>query len=299
VPAPMHAAPSSHLTLLSAPVAACRCAWNGSGGANAAFAFATRRSVSLGRKTNSQERRSMNTNGTVTPGRFVVLLLGLASLALSSAPTSAAQKRHDTQGFAAKIGLPPNAIDDVQFPLPGEGPGAENAKDGDESKAKARDCTFVNDKDGCIVEDEASYEPDDPASVRPLAEGTFDIQLVKIGNWPETKTEMERRCVRIFGRKICTKWPIVYRRTSTLWILLRVKHPVMSDYDVPAITRDCLKVAAVTGIISSIATGDLGSGAAVLQEALVACVKVEIGKRATEIGVSLRQEKDAGEWRKI
>jgi hypothetical protein len=51
------------------------------------------------------------------------------------------------------------------------------------------------------------------------------FRLAEIRNWPEVKTTWELKCVTVFGKKICTKVPVVYHRTCTKFAYVDVCYP--------------------------------------------------------------------------
>lgn len=108
-----------------------------------------------------------------------------------------------------------------------------------------------------------------------------DFDLLKIKGWPETKTVMELRCVKVFGKKICTKVPVIYTRECELKVVARICHPQLQD--ILGDVQSCLKQAVIAGVIGGLVADDAQVASATLTGYLKACLLSKIGQRASQI----------------
>ncbi len=124
-----------------------------------------------------------------------------------------------------------------------------------------------------------------------------DYSLLRISKWPETKTVMEPRCVRIFGQRICTKWPIIYTRECKIETVIRICHP--SLHDIIDDVEDCLRISIGVAIAILIAGGGLSAALAALKDSFIPCLKLKIADQADSIELALYNRKKCGRWGKI
>jgi hypothetical protein len=129
-----------------------------------------------------------------------------------------------------------------------------------------------------------------------VGEGSIEKTLLKIGSWPETKTESKRYCkdAGIFG-KHCVRIPQFYRRTSVLRIVARVTFPK----DAEATVKECFDIALTGAVLQAVVTGNIGGAEAVFKTALVGCLTAKSEELARQVRVKLGQEKTEGQWHKI
>jgi hypothetical protein len=122
-----------------------------------------------------------------------------------------------------------------------------------------------------------------------------EFVLARIRGWPETKTEFDMRCIRVFGHKICTKVPVIYHRSCTLEVVVVVCYPTGYLNDVTTCITGAGMAAAVAAVISG------GSAAAgTFKAALEACLLAKGAKWANQISVNVPPPKtECGPWHPI
>jgi hypothetical protein len=124
-----------------------------------------------------------------------------------------------------------------------------------------------------------------------------EFDLLKIRSWPESKVVMERQCRRAGPIRICTDVPVLYIRTCELHLSARICHPQLKDiiHDV----EDCLRKAAIAGIIAALLTQSPAAGSAVLEAFLKACLESKAIERTSELHVEIHpQTTSCGEWKR-
>jgi hypothetical protein len=122
-----------------------------------------------------------------------------------------------------------------------------------------------------------------------------EFTLAQIKGWPETKTEWDMRCVKVFGHKICTKVPVLYHRSCTLEIVVNICFPTGCFQDVEACVTGAGMASAVAAVIS-------GGSAAVgtFKAALEACLLAKGAKWANEVAVNVPGPKtNCGPWHPV
>ena len=124
---------------------------------------------------------------------------------------------------------------------------------------------------------------------------SHDFVLASIKGWPETKVEWDERCVKVFGRKICTKVPVLYHRNCTLEVVVRVYYPTGFLNDI----ENCITGSALAAAVAAVITS--GSAAAgTFQAALEACLLAKGAKWADQVAVEVPPPKtDCGPWHPV
>ncbi|TPI13075.1 hypothetical protein FJW06_15620 [Mesorhizobium sp. B4-1-3] len=117
------------------------------------------------------------------------------------------------------------------------------------------------------------------------------FKLVTIGNWPEVKTEFRLKCVKIFGKKICTKVPVIYNRTCTKYAFVDVCYPTGELKEV----QDCVVSAALAAAIAAVVTSGSAAGPT-FKAALEACLLAKGAKWADQITVNAGWDSECGAW---
>lgn len=122
-----------------------------------------------------------------------------------------------------------------------------------------------------------------------------EFVLATIRGWPETKVELDERCVKVFGRKICTKVPVLYHRACTLEVVVEVCYPAGFLKEVETCVTGAALASAVAAVISS------GSAAAgTFKAALEACLLAKGAKWANEVTVNVPAPKTVCEaWHPV
>lgn len=128
----------------------------------------------------------------------------------------------------------------------------------------------------------------------------IDTRIVKISEWPETKTKMETRCILKIGGKCVTKTkvPIIYRRTSKLMVYMRVCWA--SEDDVENALKDCIRQAIAAGVLAGVLLpGGFAAGAAAAKSYLIACLKAKGIELLEDLDVKIYKRKIPGKWKKL
>lgn len=124
-----------------------------------------------------------------------------------------------------------------------------------------------------------------------------EFDLLKIRSWPETKVVMERQCRKVGPVKICTDVPVLYARNCELHLSARICHPQLDD--ILRDVEDCLRKAAIAGIIAALLTQNPAAGSAALEAFLKACLESKAVKRASELHVEVHpQSTSCSEWKR-
>lgn len=130
------------------------------------------------------------------------------------------------------------------------------------------------------------------AKLTPVPGGEFI--LASIRGFPETKTEMVMRCVKLFGRKMCTKFPKIYRRSSHLEIIGQVQTPrwekIKGDIQV------CAKGAITAGVAAGAVTGAIPAAAAAFEGYMKTCLASKSKKYLKDLKIGLYTRKTPGPW---
>lgn len=155
---------------------------------------------------------------------------------------------------------------------------------------------------------ELNYDDIVEPSAEPLAINEMEVELLGIGleagghefvlasihGWPETKTDFEVKCIRVFGKKICTKVPVVYHRTSKLEVIAEISHP---DWDtIRGDIEDCVRQAAAAGVAAGALSGNIAAALAAFEGYLKTCLATKGVRRLGELQVGLNTRKTAGPW---
>jgi hypothetical protein len=154
------------------------------------------------------------------------------------------------------------------------------------------------------AETQKEIGPKDPRSDLQLDPPAFTVELVpganeechrfhlaEIKGWPEVKTEWKLQCVTIFGHKVCTKVPVVYHRTCTLYVFVDVCYPKGGLNDIETCVTGAGLAAAVAAVISG------GAAAApAFKAALEACLLAKGVKWANSISVNAGTASECGLW---
>lgn len=134
-----------------------------------------------------------------------------------------------------------------------------------------------------------------------------DFKLASVSGVPEVKTVMEKQCVKILGKKVCTRVPVLYRRTSRLTAYARISSGRITNDQVWNSVRSCVVSAAasagIAAILASSASGPGGIAAAkaTFTAALVGCLSAkgeEFAKIASDIRVDLFTTQEHGDWKR-
>jgi hypothetical protein len=134
-----------------------------------------------------------------------------------------------------------------------------------------------------------------PVSAADQVSGELVVASVK--GVPEAKTVMEKQCKKVFGKKVCVKVPVLYRRTSTVQLVLVYKADRLDN--------------TIKRLIGECATWGFGASAAVFSEtysaeaastafmpAFEGCIKVNATLKALHIKASLKTKQMSDEWKR-
>ncbi len=117
------------------------------------------------------------------------------------------------------------------------------------------------------------------------------FRLVTIGNWPEVKTDFKLQCVKIFGKKICTKVPVIFNRTCTKYAYADVCYPTGELQEV----EDCMVGSALAAAISAVVSSGAAAGPT-FKAALEACLLAKGATWADQITVNAGWDSECGAW---
>ena len=122
-----------------------------------------------------------------------------------------------------------------------------------------------------------------------------DFDLLKIKGWPETKTVMERQCKTILGHKICADIPVIYLRSCELHVIASICHPDLAE--IIGNVQECLRQAAIAGVIVGLVTESPTAGSAALTGYLKSCLLAKGVRSASEITASVNpHSQSCSEW---
>jgi hypothetical protein len=121
------------------------------------------------------------------------------------------------------------------------------------------------------------------------------IKIASIHGWPETKIVMKNKCWKVFGKRICTKIPRPYRRSSQLTIFAEVCVPSTFEDGTKKVVTKCAIVAAAASVAVAIASGGTGALPA-FKASFIACLKSQIGPETDLIDYRIATEKETGDW---
>lgn len=128
---------------------------------------------------------------------------------------------------------------------------------------------------------------------------TKSWKVLSVHGIPQYKTEWTVKTVaRIFGKKIKTKVPRAYRRTSTRSVIVDVSYPIHLDQAFGQKIEKCGKIAAVVAAAAAIKGGPPGALAA-FKGSFVACVEAELKDEASKLVSSVRTETKTGPWKPV
>jgi hypothetical protein len=161
---------------------------------------------------------------------------------------------------------------------------------------------FEGDADGALAlqDDETFYfdhVEDEIEAIPESGEQCHRFRLAKIGNIPQVKTEWENKCVRILGRRICTKVPVLYRRTCTMVVEAEVCWP--GDKDIIGAIEDCAKQALAAGVLAGLLTGNLAAATATFTQYLKSCLTSKGIAAASRIRAGLRHHNQCPPWTRV
>ncbi|MFT3974424.1 MAG: hypothetical protein QM699_13530 [Amaricoccus sp.] len=117
------------------------------------------------------------------------------------------------------------------------------------------------------------------------------FNLAQIKNWPEVKTDFKLKCVKVFGKRICTKVPVVYHRTCTKYAFVNICYPTGGLQDV----TDCVVGAGLASAVAAVVSG--GSAAAgTFKAALETCLIAKEVAWADQVTVTAGWDSKCGPW---
>ena len=123
-----------------------------------------------------------------------------------------------------------------------------------------------------------------------------EFRLAEIGNWPETKTDMETQCID-FGwpiGRVCTDVPRIYLRTCTKYVYVNVCYPSGMLADV----EDCVRGAALASAVAAIIASPEAAAPA-FEVALKGCLAAKGAAWADQVSASSGWKSDCGDWHPV
>jgi hypothetical protein len=117
------------------------------------------------------------------------------------------------------------------------------------------------------------------------------FRLAEVKNWPEVKTTWELKCVHVFGKRICTKVPVIYHRTCTKFAYVDVCYPAGALNDISSCVTGAALASAVASVIS-----DGSAAAGTFKAALEACLLAKGASWADQVSVAPNWGSECGPW---
>lgn len=128
---------------------------------------------------------------------------------------------------------------------------------------------------------------------------TKSWKVLSVHGIPQYKTEwIVRTVAKFFGKKIKTKVPRVYRRTSTRSVIIDVSYPIHLDQEFGKKIEKCGKIAAVIAAAAAIKGGPLGALTA-FKGSFLTCAEAELRDEASKLVSNVRTETKTGPWKPI
>ncbi|KQV58708.1 MULTISPECIES: hypothetical protein [unclassified Caulobacter] len=149
------------------------------------------------------------------------------------------------------------------------------------------------------AEDIAILNAESEAS--PFAYVTYDIEprtdeeahvwhLAKISGWPEAKTVWKVKC----HLGICTKVPVLYRRSCTKFAYAKVIYPTGQMSAV----NECVVGAGLAAAVAAVISGG-AAASATFEAALQACLEAKGYEWARSVRVSAGWDSQCGDWHPV
>lgn len=176
--------------------------------------------------------------------------------------------------------------------------------DGEETVAIAVDWEQAEDAEPATDAEELDLEWNDVQDSggqksRATPRSTQSWKVLSVHGIPQYKTEwIVKTVAKVFGKKIKTKVPRVYRRTSTRAIIVDVSYPIHLDQEFGKRIEKCGKIAAVIAAAAAIKGGPPGALAA-FKGSFVTCVEAELRDEASKLVSSVRTETKTGPWKPV
>lgn len=138
---------------------------------------------------------------------------------------------------------------------------------------------------------------DEVALLLDAGEACHRFTLLKLNGWPEVKTEFENKCVTLFGKRVCTKLPVVYRRSCELVIEAEVCWPGQAE--IVAAVEDCARQALAAGGLAGLLAGNLAAATAAFETYLRGCLAAKGVAASGGVRVGLRRRNHCGPWKPV
>lgn len=125
---------------------------------------------------------------------------------------------------------------------------------------------------------------------------TKEFPVAEINGWPETKTEMETKCVDLpwpLGR-VCTDLPTVYQRSCKKYVSIDVTYPTGMLSDV----EDCVKGAGLAAAVAAVIASPEAAAPA-FEVALKGCLAAKGASWVDQVSVSTGWRSSCGDWHPI
>ena len=118
--------------------------------------------------------------------------------------------------------------------------------------------------------------------------------LLTINGWPESKIVMEEQCVKVFGKRICTKVPVGYARVSKIEIIASISFP--SIQAIQQQVKDCLDAAIAASAITVVYSEQYEAASAALLAYLKICLVAKGIQDVSRIQVGIAAKITPGPW---
>lgn len=123
-----------------------------------------------------------------------------------------------------------------------------------------------------------------------------EFSVAEINGWPETKTEMETKCVDLgwpLGR-VCTDLPTVYHRSCKKYVYIDVTYPVGMLADV----EECVKGAGLAAAVAAVVASPEAAGPA-FEVALKGCLAAKGASWVDQVSASTGWRSACGDWHPV
>ncbi|GAB3174839.1 hypothetical protein [Telluribacter humicola] len=124
---------------------------------------------------------------------------------------------------------------------------------------------------------------------------TKRLDIASIHSWPEFKTDWKMTCVKVLGKKICTKTPQLFTRMCHRKVYAELSYPSNFTDKVKSDIIDCAVIAASAAVAAAIATGAAGAAPA-FEVSFKGCALAKIGDLVKDVRINVNSDASCGGW---
>jgi len=133
------------------------------------------------------------------------------------------------------------------------------------------------------------------ASITEAAQQQVKVPLFQMRNWPEFKVDMEKKCRKVLGRRVCIDVPHAFQRTCQMNAFAEVSHPSAEAMRADIIS--CVRQAVAAGAVAGVLAGNVPAAIAALKASLTACLAAKGMSQLNKLSVNIRTETSCGSWK--